>query len=35
MALRGLEAFRHAWASADVMPPASCYCGTVVSQPDN
>ena len=22
------EAFRRAWRSADVMPPASCYCGT-------
>ena len=24
-------AFKRAWASADVMPPASCYCGEAVS----
>ena len=25
------KAFRRAWQSADVMPPASCYCGTPVA----
>ena len=25
------RAFRRAWKSADVMPPASCYCGTPVA----
>ena len=25
------QAFRQAWKSADVMPPASCYCGTAVA----
>ncbi len=25
------EAFRRAWRSADVMPPASCYCGQAVA----
>ena len=25
------QAFRRAWESADVMPPASCYCGEAVS----
>ena len=25
------KAFRRAWKSADVMPPASCYCGTPVA----
>ncbi len=24
-------AFRRAWKSADVVPPASCYCGTPVA----
>jgi tetratricopeptide (TPR) repeat protein len=24
------QAFRRAWKSADVMPPASCYCGEAV-----
>ena len=28
------EAFRKAWASADVLPPASCYCGTPVASAD-
>ena len=28
------EAFRKAWVSADVMPPASCYCGTSVAGTD-
>ena len=25
------QSFRHAWKSADVMPPASCYCATPVA----
>jgi tetratricopeptide (TPR) repeat protein len=28
------ESFRRAWASADVMPPASCYCGASVADAD-
>ncbi len=24
------KAFKHAWRSADVLPPASCYCGSTV-----
>ena len=27
------HAFRRAWRSADVMPPASCYCGTALKTP--
>jgi len=30
-ALRVEESFRRAWKSADVMPPASCYCGSPVA----
>ncbi len=30
-AVRMDESFRRAWKSADVMPPASCYCGTPVA----
>ena len=30
-ALRVDEAFQKAWRSADVMPPASCYCGGPVA----
>ena len=26
------QAFRKAWRSADVMPPASCYCGEPVAK---
>ena len=26
------QSFRKAWRSADVMPPASCYCGETVAQ---
>ena len=26
------QAFRKAWRSADVMPPASCYCGEAVAK---
>ncbi len=30
-ALRVDQSFKRAWKSADVMPPASCYCGTPVA----
>ena len=30
-ALRVDESFQKAWKSADVMPPASCYCGSPVA----
>ncbi len=30
-AMRVDQSFRRAWESADVMPPASCYCGTPVA----
>jgi tetratricopeptide (TPR) repeat protein len=30
-AMRMDEAFQRAWRSADVIPPASCYCGTPVA----
>ncbi|MDE0889302.1 MAG: hypothetical protein OSA40_07570 [Phycisphaerales bacterium] len=30
-ALRVDQSFKHAWKSADVMPTASCYCGTPVA----